>query len=161
MGYGYNVYPLKAALNSPTVRRRLDEVGLIYPASVTEGRYPSFDEILAVAQSIPGYRVDNSHRAIDWHISIEEDVPLRDGKSVGGWVILETSDYGDEITQPDGFWVYRGCEQAIVLVMSYLAGIYGPFVVEDELGDACILVTSETAPEAEWTIAERTEEEEP
>ncbi len=159
MGYGYDVFPLSQVLHWSQVRTHLEEIDTVFPTNVVKGRYPTFSEILTVANSISGYIVRGNSDIQDWQISIYEDKPPEEEFFTGRSVILEVWSYGRNITEDFGFWVYRGDEEAIVLVISQLARICGPFFVEDELGESCIVVFADTAPDTKWTILDWAEEE--
>jgi hypothetical protein len=121
------VTPLMECMSDPATVDWLTGAGVPLPDEIPPGRYPAPAEIRAVVEAIPGTRTFFRASASVWQAAITSRRDV-------AWASLVVRDYSGDENQPHPFYFDGGWDEVIVLVVSHLARICGPFVLMADSG---------------------------
>ncbi len=129
----FSVITLMECMSDPATLDWLTGAGVQLPEEIPPGRYPTPAEIRAVVEAIPKMRVSFRCSASAWQVTItsRRDVP---------WASLIVRRFSGDENQPHPFYFDAGWDEVIILVVSHLARLCGPFVLMGDSGAPPLLV---------------------
>ncbi|QOV88042.1 hypothetical protein [Humisphaera borealis] len=141
MGVIYLIIPL-----TESVAEDVRGQGLTVPHTRSDARNPTFREIRAACESLPGMRGEFRPSANGkW-----QHANLRGPDGLGNadtWTELSVSGYDGRDDQPLSVGFSKGWPSLILVVVRELAKACGPLVVYPDTGDAPVVVEAESSVE--------------